>query len=236
MSSGSDFWSQRKAKVEAEERDEQRQVEEAELRASQAALEEKTDEEVLEELGLPDPETLEPGQDISGFMQKAVPERIRQRALRQLWRLNPALANLDGLCDYNDDFTNAATDAPGVATAYKVGKGLLKHVEALEREAEAERLASQSDGENSPQNSSEKADDCKTSDDTGNSEEDPEVLHSNADTAAASTTIVEGVAEYTDGTPLDTLQTETTRPRRMRFRIESDADDSQRGSNPARRI
>ena len=195
MGRGSDFWSRRKARVEAEAAEDAQALEDAEVRATQAKLEEKTDEEVLDELGLPDPDSLEPGQDISGFMQKAVPERLRQRALRQLWRLNPALANLDGLCDYNDDFTNAATDAPGVATAYKVGKGLLKHIEALEREAEAEKAASQVAALNSPENSSGLADTCEISEEETEIGKEKQNLQNSAVPASASTTIVEEVAE-----------------------------------------
>ena len=232
MTQGSDFWSRRKAKVEAEAQEDVRQTEEAEVKATQAALEEKSDEEILEELGLPDPDTLEPGQDVTGFMQKAVPERLRQRALRKLWRLNPVLANLDGLCDYNDDFTNAATDAPGVATAYRVGKGLLRHIEALEEQAKAERLAA----ENSPENLSEIAEICKDSENTADSENNAVQNADNADAATASTTIVEDTSEYADSVPLDTNERDPVRPRRMRFRIESDANDSQRGFDPASRI
>ncbi|HKK97556.1 MAG TPA: DUF3306 domain-containing protein [Marivita sp.] len=222
MSRGSDFWSRRKARVEAEAVEEVRKVEEAEIRETQAELEEKSDADVLEELGLPDPDTLEPGQDISGFMQKVVPERLRQRALRQLWRLNPALANLDGLCDYNDDFTNAATDAPGVATAYKVGKGLAKHIEALEREAAAQKAGTDAGVENSLENPSDIADGCMNSESDADLAENPEITQDNADAASASTTIVEEVAEYPDSTPLDTNDEEPMRPRRMRFRIEKE--------------
>jgi hypothetical protein len=222
MSQRSDFWSRRKAKVEAEAEAEERKVEENQVRATQAELEEKTDAEVLAELGLPDPDSLEPGQDIAGFMHKAVPERLRQRALRRLWKLNPVLANLDGLNDYDGDFTNAATDAPGVATAYKVGKGLMKHIEALEKDAEAKKKANESEVENSPQISSELTDDCKDSETLANSGGNTEIMQPHADPAAASTTIVEEVAEYPDGTPLDTIEEEPKRPRRMRFQIESE--------------
>lgn len=222
MSRGGDFWSRRKAKVEAEAEAEERKVEEDQVRATQAELEEKTDAEVLAELGLPDPDTLEPGQDIAGFMNKAVPERLRRRAMRQLWKLNPVLANLDGLNDYDGDFTNAATDAPGVATAYKVGKGLMKHIEALEKEAAAKEIASESEDDNSPQNPSELADGCTNSENERDSGEKSEIMQSHADPAFASTTIVEDVAEYADSTPLDTIDEEPMRPRRMRFRIESE--------------
>ena len=71
-------------------------------------------------------------------MAKAVPDRIRRRALRRLWLSNPALANLDGLLDYGEDFTDSATVVENIQTAYQVGKGMLKHVEELARQAEAE--------------------------------------------------------------------------------------------------
>ena len=222
MSQGSDFWSRRKRAVEAEAVEDQRQVEEAEAKAAQAELEEKSDEDILEELGLPDPDQLEPGQDISGFMQKAVPERLRQRAMRKLWRLNPVLANLDGLCDYNDDFTNAATDAPGVATAYRVGKGLLKHIEALEaEEARKQGLETVQDPDN-PENLSDIATEDESTSETSEIAPNAENLQDYANAASASTTMVQDAAEYPDGTPLDTLEEEPARPRRMRFRIESE--------------
>ncbi len=132
------FWSRRRAAVEAEavaEVEQQRATEVAELQSAQA---EKSDEEILTELELPDPDALQPGDDIAGFMQAAVPERLRRRALRQLWRLNPALANLDQLIDYGEDYTDAATVIENMQTAYQVGRGMTKHVIAMAEEAEAE--------------------------------------------------------------------------------------------------
>ena len=137
MSRSSDFWSRRKAKVLEEQQEEMRAAALREAAERDAALEEKTDEEVLEELGLPDPDGLQPGDDFSAFMAKAVPDRIRRRALRRLWLSNPALANLDGLLDYGEDFTDSATVVENLQTAYQVGKGMLKHVEELARQAEA---------------------------------------------------------------------------------------------------
>lgn len=140
-----DFWSRRKARVEAEEQAERQRaaaLEEARAQAARdAEQEEKTDEELLAELNLPLPETLAPGQDVSAFMAKAVPQRLRQRALRQLWRVNPALANLDNLLEYGEDYTDAATVIENLQTAYQVGKGMLRHVEKMAAEAEAEAEA-----------------------------------------------------------------------------------------------
>ena len=137
MSRGGDFWSRRKARVEAEAREEARLEEERALAARDAELEEKTDVELCEELGLPDPDALQMGDDFRAFMDKAVPERLRRRALRRLWVSNPVLANLDGLVDYADDFTDAAMVVPDMKTTYQVGKGMLAHVQEMARQAEA---------------------------------------------------------------------------------------------------
>ena len=145
MSADKDFWSRRRAAVAAEEQSqkqaEARKAELVETDAARAELPELSDEQLLEKLELPDPDTLKPGDDFTAFLRDVVPEHLRRRALRRLWRSNPVLANLDGLNDYDGDYTNAATDAPGLKTAYRVGKGLLKHVEALAAEAEAKAEA-----------------------------------------------------------------------------------------------
>lgn len=79
--------------------------------------------ELLEKYGLPDPDAIELGTDITGFMRKEIPELLRRRALRSLWKSNPVLAVLDGLNDYDEDFTDAANIGKGVQTLYKVGQG-----------------------------------------------------------------------------------------------------------------
>lgn len=146
-----DFWSRRRAAVQAESEAEAevlRAAQEARAEAERARAEaEKTDAELLQELGLPDPDTLSPGDDFAAFMQRAVPERLRRRALRRLWASNPVLANLDGLVDYSDDFTDAATVLPDMRTAYEVGRGMYEHVRTLAAQAlEAEGDAAADDG------------------------------------------------------------------------------------------
>ncbi len=133
-----DRWSRRRAAVQAEAEAEARAQEQAVVAERQAELAEKTDAEILAELDLPDPETLQPGDDFSGFMQAAVPERIRKLALRRLWRSNPVLANVDNLVDYGEDFTKEGALGAAVKTAYQVGKGMLKHVEEMELQAARE--------------------------------------------------------------------------------------------------
>ncbi|OYX42672.1 MAG: hypothetical protein B7Z02_11825 [Rhodobacterales bacterium 32-67-9] len=134
-----DFWSRRRAAVAAEvaAEDAARRAAEAEAaRAGQeSALAGKTDAELLAELDLSDPDTMGPGDDFAAFMRAPVPDHLRRRALRRLWRSNPVLANLDGLVDHGEDYTDAATVVRGLATTYQVGRGMLRHVTAR---AEAE--------------------------------------------------------------------------------------------------
>ncbi|MEX0304192.1 MAG: DUF3306 domain-containing protein [Leisingera sp.] len=140
-----DAWSRRRAAVAAEARAGEQQVAAqaaAELEAQQA---EKSDAELLKELDLPEPEALEAGEDFSRFLSDAVPARLKTRALRCLWRVNPVLANLDGLVDYGEDFTDAATVMENLQSAYQVGKGMMAHVEELARQAEADQDGSETE-------------------------------------------------------------------------------------------
>jgi len=118
-----DAWSRRKARVAEAEAREARL---AQVAAAEAAAADKTDAELCAELNLPDPDSLAPGDDFAAFLKREVPERLRRRALRKLWRTNPALANVDGLVEYGEDFTMPESAAGAVvATAYRVGRGLL---------------------------------------------------------------------------------------------------------------
>lgn len=136
MSNSIGFWERRREAVQAEAELEVRAVEKAILAERDAEFEKKSDKEILAELELPDPDAMEKGDNFSAFMQAAVPERIRARALRVLWRSNPILANVDNLVDYGDDFLAESKAGLSVKTAYQVGKGMLAHVEEMERQAE----------------------------------------------------------------------------------------------------
>ncbi|MEM9145833.1 MAG: DUF3306 domain-containing protein [Pseudomonadota bacterium] len=103
-----------------------------------ASPDERTDEEILSDLGLPDPQDLKPGDDIAGFMRREVPAKLRRLALRQLWRGNPVLANVDELVEYGEDYTDSATVVENLQTLYQVGKGMFRE---LDEPKEAEALA-----------------------------------------------------------------------------------------------
>ncbi|MGR3660274.1 MAG: DUF3306 domain-containing protein [Paracoccaceae bacterium] len=139
MSRPNDFWSRRKAGVQAEAEAEVKTLEAEAVETEQA---EKTDDELLAELDLPNPDDMQPGDDFTVFMKSAVPDRLRRRALRKLWLTNPVLANVDGLVDYGEDFTDAAMVIENMQTAYQVGKGMTKHVLEMARQ-EAEKEAAE---------------------------------------------------------------------------------------------
>jgi hypothetical protein len=127
VSRASTFWERRRAAVAAEEGHETatRAAQEVEHRT-----EAQSDEEILAALDLPDPDTLKAGDDFSAFLRAAVPQHLKTRALRRLWRSNPVLACLDGLNDYDDDYLTGSTGNGPLKTAYQVGKGLMAHVDA----------------------------------------------------------------------------------------------------------
>ena len=125
LSKPRDFWSRRRAGVAAEAEGEEAQ-ELADVAATEEAqLAARTDEEILAELDLPEPEALESPDQVRDFLNSAVPQRLKTRALRRLWRLNPVLANIDGLVDYGEDYTDAAMIIENMQTVYQVGKGML---------------------------------------------------------------------------------------------------------------
>lgn len=72
--------------------------------------------------------------DFTRFMQANVPEAIRRKALKKLWLSDPILANLDGLNDYDEDFTDAKLAVEILQTSHNVGRGYLTEDEVAENE------------------------------------------------------------------------------------------------------
>ena len=83
---------------------------------------------------LPEPESLSYDSDFTAFFMEGVPEVLKRRAMRVLWRSNPVLANLDGLIDYGEDFTDKATVVPNLKTLYRVGKGMFTDEDLIKEE------------------------------------------------------------------------------------------------------
>ena len=115
-------WSDRKLRPGSEDADAALPTSD-EAKSVEDEFEGKSDEEILSILELPEPDTLKLGDTVEKFMDGRVPERIRARALRAFWKTNPLLANIDGLDEYCDDYTDAATVIENLQTIYEVGKG-----------------------------------------------------------------------------------------------------------------
>ncbi len=98
-------WSQRKRLVAEEAR--------KAAEAAPAPAEPLAEEEPFDLSLLPDLESLTPETDISLFMQKGVPDELRNLALRKMWALDPAIRNYVGdALDYAWDW-NAPGGVPG---------------------------------------------------------------------------------------------------------------------------
>lgn len=139
MSATADFWSRRRAQVAAEDKQEQLREIEEQQDAQERSDAELSDAELVAKYELPDLDSVTSSEDIREFLSDGIPRRLKNMALRKLWRMNPVLANVDGLVDYGEDFANPEVIGDAVKTAYQVGKGMLKHVEALEEEARLEQ-------------------------------------------------------------------------------------------------
>jgi len=94
-----------------------------------------SDAELLEKYELPDPAEIEEEAGLDKFFDGKTPERLRQMALRRLWRINPFFGFVDEMVEYGEDYTDAATVIEGMQTAYQAGKGYLQKVLSPEEEA-----------------------------------------------------------------------------------------------------
>ncbi|MEM9576653.1 MAG: DUF3306 domain-containing protein [Pseudomonadota bacterium] len=204
MRDAGSFWARRRAAVEAEAQAEAEAQKAAAHKARAEALAQKDDAEVLAELGLPDPGAMQSGDDFSAFMNRDVPEHLRKQALRTLWRSNPVLACVDGLNEYDDDYRAAMLLQEPIKTAYQVGKGMLKHIEEMERQAADEDVSSDSDPEG----------------------EGLDVAGLDADEGVMSAVSRDDVPSQPDPVQTETIETADDippAPRRMRFRFKEAA-------------
>ena len=142
-------WSARKAEiaragaVRDDDTDEQNEANAAGAHKEsdeEAAL---SDDELLEKYELPDPNDITEEEGLDRFFDGKIPERLRQLALRRLWRINPFFGIVDDMVEYGEDYTDAATVIDGMQTAYQAGKGYLK--KAISPEEADEALEPQAD-------------------------------------------------------------------------------------------
>ena len=93
---------------------------------------------MLEKYELPNPNDVNEEAELDRFFDGKTPERLRQMALRRLWRINPFFGFVDDMVEYGEDYTDAATVIDGMQTAYQVGKGYLQKSLSSEESDEAE--------------------------------------------------------------------------------------------------
>jgi len=96
---------------------------------------------------LPPVETLDGDSDYTGFLADGVPEELTRAALRRLWRTDPVFANLDGLNDYDEDFSIITPIARAVGEALSGDDGTPRSRKpAPDRHAEATETGEEGDG------------------------------------------------------------------------------------------
>ncbi len=70
--------------------------------------------------------TLNEKSDFSVFMKDGVPAVLRRQAMAALWRSSPVFANVDGLVDYGEDFTDPGLTPKTLQSAWQAGQGYFK--------------------------------------------------------------------------------------------------------------
>ncbi len=109
--------------------------------------EEMTEEEQELVSSLPPLESLDKDSDFTPFLRDGVPEFMKRRALRVLWRVNPFFNFRDGLNDYDDDFNVIHKIIDSSFGSYKVGRGHLSEEELRDMMPEEARRAFDPDPE-----------------------------------------------------------------------------------------
>ena len=117
-----------------------------------------TDDEMLEKYQLPDPNDITEEAGLDRFFDGKIPERLRQMALRRLWRINPFFGIVDDMVEYGEDYTDAATVIDGMQTAYQAGKGYLKKAISPEEADEAVEKQTDDVGATEPLSDTEQTD------------------------------------------------------------------------------
>lgn len=114
-----------------------------------AGIEEEDLTEEQEEIvaGLPPVESLVEGSDFTPFLKDGVPEFMKRKALRMLWRASPFFNLRDGLNDYDEDFNIIDKVIDEMVGNYKVGRGHLSEEELRDMMPEEARRAFDEDEE-----------------------------------------------------------------------------------------
>lgn len=102
---------------------------------------ELTEEEQAVVADLPPLDSLTKDSDFTPFLQPGVPDIIKHKALRLLWRKDPFFNIRDGLNDYDEDYTVLHKVISELTGNYTVGRGHLSEDELREMTPERARKA-----------------------------------------------------------------------------------------------
>lgn len=80
-------------------------------------------EAAIDPADLPDIDSLDESSDFRPFLQAGVPPELRRLALRKLWRINPVFRELDGLNDYDGDYSSMGIVATKIASLFDPATG-----------------------------------------------------------------------------------------------------------------
>lgn len=135
--------------IEATDKQELGEVEIFDTDAVFAGIEEQelTEEQQEVVAALPPVESLVEGSDFTPFLKDEVPEFMKRKALRMLWRASPFFNFRDGLNDYDEDFNVVHRVIDEMVGNYKVGRGHLSEEELRDMMPEEARRAFDEDEE-----------------------------------------------------------------------------------------
>lgn len=87
-----------------------------------------SNDELAEKYEITNPQKIDNPLELRNILKDNLPDRLKQLALRKLWKLVPAYGEISELVEYGEDFTDAATVIDNLQTSYIVGKGYIDKV------------------------------------------------------------------------------------------------------------
>ena len=127
-----------------------------------------SDENAVVPDDLPDINTMNKDSDFTLFMREGTPKKLKRLALRKLFTSDPIFAGLDGLNDYDEDYSMIGMVAEVVSTRYKPGQGMVDPEEKILAKEPEEKISVKEEAKNIPDDGSSKEGDKQ--DDLSNQE------------------------------------------------------------------
>lgn len=158
---------------------------------------ELTEEEQAAVADLPPVESLTKESDFTPFLQAGVPDFIKRKALRVLWRSDPFFNFRDGMNEYDEDYNVIHRVITELTGNYQVGRGHLSEEELRKMTPERARKAfgMDDDEEAAEEESEAAATDSRSETETISPADDPETRPESDEMADAEADVGEGEDE-----------------------------------------